>query len=795
MKISERWLKEWTGEFSPEILFDRMTMAGLEIEGRTPVSGNFSGVTVAEVLAVDKHPQADRLHVCSVDCGKGTAPLCIVCGASNVRAGMKAALAGVGAILPDGMRIKPAKLRGVASEGMLCSAKELGLAEESEGIVELPADAPVGTDLREYLDLDDFVIEVAITPNRGDCLSVSGLAHEIAALTGQKSLSPEGIGPEIQPQNEMIFPVSVETPELCPRYVGRVMTGLNKQAVTPLWMQERLLRSGQRPIHPIVDVTNYVMLELGQPMHAFDLSGLHKGIEVRLARHGESLHLLDGREISLNTETLVIADGQGPLAIAGVMGGSASGVSENTDSLFLESAFFNPETVARASRFCQTVSESSFRFERGVDPLLQRRAIERATALILDIAGGTPGPVLDVMQDAEIPKPKSILLRKERLAQISGMVFSFDTVLRLLQQAEFGVKPVSEGWQVIVPARRFDIAKEIDLIEEVLRLNGYENIPATPPPECSHSSENGSADYSLSLLSRALSACGYHEAVTYTFVDKALQEYFSPLQNDIELVNPIVSDMNVMRSSLWPGLVSALQYNLNRQQDRVRIFETGKRFLRNEQGEIREESVISGLVAGSASALQWGDLARPADFFDVKGDIERLFEAVGKGGSFDCQKGSHPALHPGQTGEIFCLGGKIGVLGALHPGILQALGLSGPVFVFELLTDLLLSARLPEAEPPSRFPSVRRDLAFLVDRTGSASAIQGIIKKLGGEWLQSVTAFDVWQGEGMDPGKKSMAFALILQHPDRTLKDEEVVAVLQNIVRGMRQEFAAELRS
>jgi len=794
MKFSEMWLREWIGsEPSVNVLYERLNMAGLEVEGLSAVAGQFSGVVVAQVVRVEAHPEADRLRVCQVDSGVGD-PLTIVCGAPNVFVGMKAPLAKVGAVLPDGMVIQASRLRGILSEGMLCAPVELGLGEGgARGLLVLPADAPLGQDLRTYLSLDDRMVDLSITPNRGDCLSIAGLSTEIAALAGN-SLKFNGDAVQIPAQHNDVFPVEIVEPVACSRYAGRVIRHIRSDVVTPVWLQERLRRGGLRSIHPVVDVTNYVMLELGQPMHAFDLSKLSNGVFVRYAKENESLALLDEQTVHLDTDTLVIADDRGPVAIAGVMGGLASAVSEKTQTIFLESAFFQPDSVARAVRTYQLGSESSFRFERGVDPLLQVRAIERATALILEIVGGEAGPVIDVKDPTFLPKSRVVTLRQTRLNQIAGIELEAKHVTLLLQRPGFQVRETVEGWQITVPARRFDVTREIDLIEEVLRLYGYENIPAQPPHfgRALGLSQAGRSS-SIASLGRLLSDRGYHEVISYSFIDQKMQDLFVSEGPDIELVNPITSTMNVMRKTLWPGLISALLHNLNRQQSRVRLFETGKRFIRHDE-VIFEQPVISGLITGSLDPLQWGDKERDIDFYDIKGDVEYLLSSIGYAGEVSCLPGLHSALHPGQTADVFCAGRRVGILGALHPKILQEFDLTQSVMVFELETDDLILFKTPLAREVSKFPLIRRDISILLDSSIPANVIQDTIRSLGDELLQSVTIFDVYQGKGVSTGKKSMALALVMQHPERTLTDEEVSDRMQHIISGLQKRFRAELR-
>jgi len=787
MKISELWLREWIGsDVSRDEFCQQLTMAGIEVESVMPVAGEFSNVVVANVLHVEPHPEADRLQICTVDHGEEI-PLSVVCGAKNVRIGMKAAFAKEGAVLPNGMKIRKAKLRGVASCGMLCSAVELGLTEESDGLLVLPDDAPIGKVLREYMQFDDHIIEVSITPNRGDCLSIAGLAHEIAALTHCEIVEP--VIENVEPLLKDTFSVVINEKEKCPHYVGRVIRKINKNCVSPLWLQERLRRSGIRSIHPVVDIMNYVMIELGQPMHAFDLSKLSGNICVRHANPDEDITLLDGRTVSLQPETLVIADQEGPQAIAGTIGGLLSGVTSETSDLFLESAYFQPVAVAASARAYYAYSESSHRFERGVDPTLQKKAIERATQLILDIVGGQPGPVIEVIDDAHLPSSKKIILRRERLHKISGMQTTDQRVYEILTKLGFEITPVKQGWEVIVPSRRFDIKLEVDLIEEVLRIDGYQNISSTPILAHLQSRTVYDEKIASSKIAQVLIAQNYHEVITYSFVDEKIQTLLNPDIHSISLVNPISSEMNVMRTSLWPGLINVLQYNFNRQQSQIRIFEMGTRFLPNE-----EQQVVSGLITGPVFPMQWGAKEREVDFFDLKGDIENILR-LSHLSDFRFETSTHSSLHPGQSADIYRGAVNIGSIGLLHPTLMKALDLTAKIYLFELQLSGLNEMSTPVFVDISKFPAIRRDVAIIVNETIPALQIQATISHAAGELLQSVTLFDVYQGKGVPPAKKSMAFSLVLQHASRTLTDDEVANLMQRVYSALQETYAAELRS
>ncbi len=791
MRLSELWLREWVNpELSREDLCENLTMAGLEIEAVLPVAEKFSGVVIAEVVRVEKHPEADRLQVCEVNTG-GPESLTIVCGAKNVKAGMKTAAALDGALLANKMKIKASKLRGVLSHGMLCSATELGLAEDSEGLIILPVDAPIGKDLWDYLDLTDHIIEVSITPNRGDCLSILGLAQDVSAITRTEARIPTISA--IDATISDVLSVSLEVPEQCPHYVGRVIRNVIADAATPIWMQERLRRAGLRCITPIVDVMNYVMLELGQPMHAFDLEKISGGIEVRMAKEDESLELLDGQTVKLDSKTVVIADKKNPLAIAGVMGGMESGVTLLTKDIFLESAFFQPVCISQMSRQYKLNSDSSYRFERGVDPELQVRAIERATQLILAIAGGQPGPIIEVADKQYIPQKKEITLRSKRISQLLGFTINNSEIESILKLLGFSTEKNHEGWTVIVPARRFDITAEIDLIEELVRIYGYDKVAPSSSISAMQMNPCSEKKIHLSTLRHALCDMGYQEIVAYSFIDKKIQKLFDPDLAPKELLNPITAEMSVMRTSLWPGLINTLLYNQNRQQNRARIFETGLRYIVTNES-LAQQHVLSGLVSGSVFPEQWGVVSRDADFFDVKGDVERILKLSFDQDSFEFKIGSHPALHPSQTADIFRHGEHVGTLGVLHPSMAQTLGVSGKVILFEILTDKLECAKLPQFKEISKFPEIRRDIAILVNQAVPASLIQDTITCVAGELLQAVNIFDIYQGKGITEGHKSVALSLTLQHSSRTLVDEEVAALMERVIVTLKETFAAELR-
>lgn len=790
MKFSEKWLRGWVNpQVSRDELVARLSMAGLEVDSVTPAAGQFSGIVVGEVLSTEQHPDADKLRVCQVSNGSETFQ--VVCGAPNVRPGLKIPFAMIGAELPGDFKIKKAKLRGVESNGMLCSAAELQISEENDGLLELAADAPVGQDIRVYLDLDDASIEVDLTPNRGDCLSLAGLAREVGALYGAPVTRPTV--PAIAPGIDDVRPVDVLAPAACPRYLGRVIRNVDLSRPTPLWMVERLRRSDVRSIDAAVDITNYVMIELGQPLHAFDLAEINGGIRVRMAEEGEKLVLLDGQEVALRADTLVIADHDRALAIAGVMGGEHSGVAATTKDIFLESAFFEPISVAGKARSYGLHTDASHRYERGVDSQLAREAMERATGLLLDIVGGEAGPIIETVSPEHLPNIAPVTLRAERITQMLGMEMDSAEVEQLLNG--LGLKTSGEAgqWQVEVPSHRFDISLEVDLIEELARLYGYNRLPVRYPQARLAPQARSEVRGELPALRRLLVARGYQEAITYSFIDPKQFELFNPGVEPLLLANPISSDMAAMRVSLWPGLIKALQHNLNRQQDRVRLFESGQRFV-GQLGDLKQQPMLAGVVCGSRLPEGWANGRDTIDFFDVKADVEAVLGFSGSLDDFTFVPGKHPALHPGQTARIERDGVEVGYLGALHPELVKTLGLDRTVYVFELVLADVVEGRLPKFHELSRFPEVRRDLALIAGRDVAASAVLDVIRENAGEWLTDLRLFDVYQGKGIDPDRKSLAVGLTWQHPSRTLNDDEVNATTQNILTSLEQRLNTTLR-
>ncbi|CUU23900.1 phenylalanine--tRNA ligase subunit beta [Duffyella gerundensis] len=794
MKFSELWLREWVNPaMDSAALSDQITMAGLEVDGVDAVAGAFHGVVVGEVVECGQHPNADKLRVTKINTG-GDRLLDIVCGAPNCRQGLKVAVATVGAVLPGDFKIKAAKLRGEPSEGMLCSFSELGISDDHNGIIELPADAPVGQDIRQFLQLDDNTIEISVTPNRADCLSILGVARDVAVMNKLPLQEPA-----IQPVAASLgdtFPVRVDAVEACPRYLARVVKGIDVTAATPLWMKEKLRRCGIRSIDPVVDITNFVLLELGQPMHAFDLDRLEGGIVVRMAKEGETLTLLDGNEARLSADTLVIADHQKALAMGGIFGGEHSGVNSETRNVLFECAFFAPLSITGRARRHGLHTDASHRYERGVDPALQYKALERATQLLLDICGGEAGPVIDQTSEQHLPQPATITLRREKLDRLIGHVISDSDVTDILTRLGCQVS-VGEGqWQAVAPGWRFDMAIEEDLVEEIARVYGYNNIPDVPVQAGLIMTKHREANLSLKRVKTMLVDKGYQEAITYSFVDPKIQALIHPGEEHLLLPSPISVDMSAMRLSLWSGLLSAVVYNQNRQQSRVRLFESGLRFVPDTQADlgIRQEVMLAGVLTGTRNEEHW-DLARQAvDFYDLKGDLESVLELTGKMDAISFRAEANPALHPGQSAAIYLHDERIGFIGVVHPELERKLDLNGRTLVFELLWNKLADRVLPEAREISRFPANRRDIAVVVAESVPAADIIAECKKVGVNQIVGVNLFDVYRGKGVNEGEKSLAISLILQDTSRTLEDEEIAATVAKCVAALKERFQATLR-
>ncbi|MDR2013194.1 MAG: phenylalanine--tRNA ligase subunit beta [Rhodanobacter sp.] len=791
MKFSENWLRELVDiPLDREALVQRLTMAGLEIEGIEPIGGALDGVVVGEIVGCEPHPNADRLRICRVAADHGE-PLTIVCGAPNARQGLKAPLATLGAKLPNGAEIKRAALRGVESNGMLCSAKELGIDADASGLMELPADAPVGMPLAHYLALPDASLDIKLTPNRPDCLSVQGLARDAAAQFGT-AFHPPRIE-AVPATSTATRAIRIDAAADCPRYLGRVIEGFDPSAKTPLWLAERLRRSGLRPISPIVDVTNFVMLELGQPLHAFDNDVLCGSIIVRRACAGENLVLLDGGEVKLTPEFLVIADEKAPHALAGVMGGHASRVTDATCNVFLESAHFAPAAIMGRARKLGMATDAAHRFERGVDPELPRVAIERATALLLEIAGGRAGAVVEAVHTPALPRREWIVLRRARLARVLDLSIDDSEVERTLSALGLVVERTADGWRAWPPSWRFDLTIEEDLIEEVVRIHGYEHVPARAPRGELRVPAMPEGRLGIGALRTQLTAREYVEAVCYAFLDGDVLKRWKLDEGALALANPLSADLGVMRTSLLPGLVAALAMNRRRQQSRVRLFEVGNVFHAGADGPV-ETLRIAGVACGTALAEQWGGPQRALDFFDVKGDVEALLGLTNAMHEFRVDPGAPAWLHPGQSATCWRGDRHAGTIGALHPDLLRALDLDEDVFVFELTLETIVPRALPKADPVSRFPSVRRDLSFELPEEVSYAQVEATIRDAVGETLADIVLFDRYQGPKLGNGIKSLALGLILRDRYRTLMDRDADRCTQLAVTAMERGCKAKLR-
>ena len=783
MQFSEQWLRQYTNpSIDTDALSHLLTMAGLEVEDLAGVGADFNKVVIAEIVSADKHPDADRLQVLKVNVGAAE-PLQIVCGASNARVGLKAPCALVGAVLP-GFEIKQAKVRGVESFGMMCSETELGLAAESAGLLELPANATVGQDIREYLGLNDKLFTLKLTPNRSDCLSIVGIAREVAALTGATLELPKFDA--VSAQHQDVKKVSVVDAEACARYCGRLVKGVNATAKTPEWMVRRLERSGLRSISAVVDITNYVLLELGQPMHAFDAAKLQGDINVRWASQGETIALLNEQEVKLDQDMLVIADNSGAIAFAGVMGGQSTAVSDATTDIFLESAFFTPDTIAGKGRRFGISTDSSYRFERGVDYGNTLQALERATALVLEICGGQAGAVTEV--NGVLPKRVATQLRMAKLNSILGITLDESLVAKLFDQLGFTYTQKAGVFEVSPPSYRFDISREEDLVEEIARLHGYDNIPAIAPIADLRMLPDAEGLVTRAVLQDVLVANGYQEVVNYSFVDESWETELLGNAKPIKLKNPIASNMSVMRSGLWGGLLDTLVYNLNRQQDRVRIFEMGASYAEAKEG-FQETMRISGLAYGDVIPEQWGEAARSVDFYDVKADVDAL-----TGGRAEYVAAQHPALHPGQTAQIVVRGRSIGWIGKLHPKWQQHYQLPKGAVLFEMDLAPLQQRSIAKYSEVAKFPPVRRDIAVVVDEAVSVDALIKTMRKAKVQFVTDIALFDVYRGKGIAEDKKSLAFYILMQDTQKSLTDAEVDSVMASLLELIKNQHGAELR-
>lgn len=791
MLFSEQWLRSFVDPaLDTDALGQLLTMAGLEVEQIKPAAADFSSVVVGHILSTEKHPDADRLKVCQVDAGQGE-PLQIVCGAPNAAAGMKVPCALVGAKLP-GFEIKKAKLRGVASFGMLCSAKELGLSDDHGGLYPLPDDAAVGQDVRQVLDLDDAIIEISLTPNRADCLSLVGVAREVAALTDLPLTVPaiEPVVPTIDRRREIVL----DAPGACPRFCGRIIQGVDAKAATPAWMKRRLERSGIRSISALVDITNYVMLELGQPLHAYDDATLDGAIHARLAGAGEQLLLLNEQTIDLDADTLLIADERKVLGMAGIMGGEDTGVTLETRDVFLEAAFFAPDAIAGRAREYGFSSDASHRFERGVDFDLSPRAIERATELILAVCGGQAGPVQVAESVADLPRRDPVVLRPARARKLLGIDLSDAQIAALLQRVHLDVSAEGEAFRVVPPSYRFDIEIEVDLVEELARLHGYDNMPAPAPQGNLAMLARPEGVRDLWQVRRLVADRDYQEVVNYAFIEDAWEADFCGNDAPIRLANPIASQMNVMRSSLIPGLVNTLVVNRKRQQPRVRAFEIGRCFIAEPNAQpvagYHQPVRLGLLAAGNAAPEQWGQPARAVDFYDLKADVEALLAPL----KAQFEPGEHAALHPGRSARIVLEGRAVGIIGEIHPKWVQKYELGTPPVVCELDADAATLAHLPVYAPISRLPAVTRDMALVVDQHVTVAQLLTALRAVASPIVNAIELFDVYQGKGIDPDKKSLAFRVLMQDTQRTLEDAEVDAAVAALVQRAEADFDARLR-
>lgn len=800
MKFSENWLRQHVKtDASREQLAATLTAIGLEVEELTVLGAALDGVVVARIVECAKHPEADRLQVCQVDAGTGT-HLQIVCGAPNARPGLIAPLATIGTQVGE-LTIKAAKLRGVDSNGMLCSAKELGIDADASGLLELPADAPIGTPLADYLGLPDATIELKLTPNRADCFGVRGIAFDAAAALGSQ-VEPLQADP-VPAASEAVLAVELDAGAKVPRFAGRVIDGVDATVPTPLWMAERLRRSGVRPISFLVDVTQYVMLELGQPMHAFDKDTLQAPVVVREARAGEETKLLDGRTVALDEDFLVVSDSTGgraarAVALGGIMGGHDTRVTDATRNVFLEAAHWVPSAIIGRSRKLGMHTDAGHRFERGVDPELPRIAVEYATRLILDIAGGVPGPMVDVVRDADMPRPQVVGLRRERLARVLGVRVPDAEVERILRALGLGVEANADGWTVTAPTRRFDIAIEEDLVEEIARIHGYDAIPTTLPGGATRVVAQPEGVLDEVTVRRQMVARDYLETINYAFVDAGLLDSWQAAEGAVALANPLSAELGVMRTSLLPGLVAALGRNAARQQRRVRLFEVGKTFHARAAGEAPQETRrIAAVACGDVQAEQWGVPARLVDFHDLKGDLEAL--AAASGARLVFRPSQVASGHPGRSADILRVDGDaevaIGWIGQLHPRLQKALDLDAPVVAFEVELAPLQRRTLPVATGLSPYPSVRRDLAFVVPETVSWAALEASVRAAAGPSLRDLTLFDRYVGKGVETGCKSLAMGLILQEESRTLTDREVDKVVAEVIAALRGQHGAEIRA
>ncbi len=790
MKFSEQWLREFVNpEIDSETLMHQLTMAGLEVDGVEPACSTFSGLVVAEVKSVSKHPDADKLKICEVDCGD-KALLTIVCGAANVREGMRTVLAKLGASLPGLEKLEAVTLKGVTSSGMLCSAKEIGLGDDHDGIIELSTNEPIGKELPELIEINDNIIEISLTPNRGDCLSITGIAREVAVFNKIDFSVPEvqAVDTNIATTRNVILSAA----KACPKYLGRVIENVDTAVKTPLWLSEKLRRSGLRSINVVVDITNFVMLELGQPMHAFDNDCLQGDIEVRLPVAEETIKLLDESEIELKSGTVLITDETGPIAMAGVMGGYDSAVTTTSTNIFLESAFFTPESISGEARQYGLHTDSSHRFERGVDPELQSAAIERATALIIALCGGRVGPIVEVLSNADLPKNAGVNLRKSQIKRILGIEldeqFVSETFTNLGMQCNYQEKQ----WNTVPPSHRFDLNIEVDLIEELARIYSYDAIPVSAPSNKLKMRVANERHETIKRIREVLVNHDYHEVITYSFVDPKLNKLLNHNDNNLLLANPIAPELSEMRTSLSAGLISTLQYNIKRQIERIRIFETGLVF--NNKDDLQQEPHVAALIYGNINEKQWDKRSISSDFYDFKCDVETIVYSMFNADDVEMKLSSSNILHPGQAVDVFVKGNNAGYFGRLHPKLCAQYDLSDNIYLFEFNIKNIIKQEKTRYQPISKYPSVKRDISIVIDEKILFDDVLKCARNECTDLLTNLELFDVYQGEGIEKGKKSLALGLTFQATSSTLKDLEVEAIMKKVMAGLNNNFGAKLR-
>ena len=791
MLISENWLREWVDpDLSTQEVCELLTMSGLEVGSLKPETAQFSKVVVAQITSISNHPDSERLKLCSLDAGKGS-NIDVVCGAENIAINMNVPLALAGARLPDNFKVENSTIRGVNSQGMICSAMELGLAEKSTGIMQLQSDAIPGTDLADYLQLDDHIIEIELTPNRGDCLSVAGVARELSALTGSKLNSKQQ--KPIAASTDKQITIDVEAWQGCPRYLGRVIENIDTQAITPDWMKEKLRRSGLRPISAIVDITNFVMLELGQPMHAFDLNNINKGIVVRYAEKGESLTLLDDKQLKLNDDDLLICDHAGPVALAGIMGGLGSGISNDTHSVLLECAYFSQSQIIGKARRIGLQTDASYRYERGVDPYLQQQAVHYATHLIMQICGGQPGPIVEAVNDRYVPEKQPIQLRFSQLNKVLGIQIKPDDVTKYLKRLDCQVEESKSALMVTPPNFRFDLDKEHDLIEEVARLYGYNQIPDNPPNVTADNASPSESSISLSRLRNLMIDRGYSETISYSFVDPILQHVFHASEKSIDLKNPIAENLSQMRLSLIPGLLNSLANNFLRQHRQIQLFELGNIYYLVKKQRV-ETLMLGGISTGMRAPEQWGNPSEALDFYDIKSDLEAACALAGLTHQLGYQPLALDGFHPGRCANI-CLKDKtIGFIGQILPVVLEKLDIDQNVYCFQIEAQIITQTTIPQYESTSKFPSTRRDLSIIVEKEIPAAQILNAVSRNAGKELIDLKLFDVYTGKPIDSNKKSVSLGLTFQALERTLTEMEMDEACQRVMKELENKFDAKLR-